>query len=92
MKGGGASRLASVWIEMKCPEHGLERYKIKVVKKFNMKADIITPKFRSRPRPDVSGFSLLVGRDVSNREIEKFLSNYFQEKGLFEAILRMKFI
>ena len=83
--------MTSLWIEMNCPKHGLERFKIKVVKKFNIKADMIVPQFRSRPK--ASGLSsLLVGRDVSNGEIEKFLINYLQEKGLFEAILRMKFV
>jgi len=83
--------LSDLWIELRCPEHGFERFKIKIIKKFNMKADTIMPRFRSRP--EASGLSsLLVGRDVSNIEIEKFLINYFREKGLLEAILKMKLV
>jgi len=76
---------------MKCPEHGLERFQIKIVKKFNVKSDTITPKFRNRPTVgDLS--CLLVGRGVSNKEIEKYLTSYLRKKGLIETILRMKFI
>jgi len=81
--------LTSLLVEMKCPEHGLERFQIKVVKKFNVKQDTIMPKFRSRPTSgDLS--SLLVGRGISNRQCEEYLTNYFREKGMFEAILRIK--
>lgn len=36
---------------MKCSKHGLERFRIKVVKRFNMRAEMIQPRFRSRPKP-----------------------------------------
>jgi len=74
-----------------CPEHGLERFKIRIVTKFNIKADTITPKFRSRPEAGGLG-CLLVGRNVSNKEIEDYLVQYFRQKGWMEAILRMKLI
>ena len=83
------SKLASLWVELKCSEHGLERFRIKIIKKFNMKPDLIVPKFRSRPTPgDLS--CLMVGRNVSNKEIEKYLTDYFRQKGLIKAILRMR--
>jgi len=83
--------LTSLWVELKCPEHGLERFQIKIVKKFNVKCDTITPKFRNRPTVgDLS--CLLIGRNVSDREIENYLTSYFRKKGLIETILRMKFI
>ena len=81
--------MASLWVEMKCSQHGLERFQIKIVKKFNIKSDIIVPRFRSRPiKGDLS--HLLVGRGVTNKQIEKYLLNYFREKGLMEAILRIR--
>jgi len=47
------------------------------------------PKFRSRPtKGDLS--HLLVGRSVTNRQIEMYLFDYFREKGLMEAILRIR--
>lgn len=75
---------------MKCPEHGLERFKIKVVKRFNMRAEMIQPKLRSRPKP--GGLSCIyVGRNVSEREIRKYLIDYFRGKGVWERVLTMKF-
>ena len=64
---------------MTWPKHGLERFKIKIVKKFNMKSDMTIPKFRRRPTPGDLGCSL-IGRNVSNKEIEKFLAEYFGNK------------
>jgi len=83
--------LTSIWVEMKCPQHGLERFQIKIVKKFNIKPDIIMPKFRNRPtKGDLS--HLLVGRSVTNKQIERYMLGYFREKGLMEAILRIRLI
>ncbi len=83
--------LASFYIEMKCPTHGLERYKIKIVRRFNMEANTIKPKFRSRPTPgDLS--CLLVGRSVSDKEMKRFLADYFRRKGLIEKILGMHIV
>ena len=83
--------LTSIWVEMKCPQHGLERFQIKIVKKFNIKPDIIMPKFRNRPtKGDLS--HLLVGRSVTNKQIEMYMLGYFREKGLMEAILRIRLI
>lgn len=82
-------KLPSLWVEYQCPEHGLERFRIKIIRKFNMKPDIIVPKFRSRPKSgDLS--CLLVGRNVSNREVKNYLAGYFRQLGLIEAILRMR--
>ena len=76
----------SIWIEMNCPRHGLERFKIKVIRKYNLKSDLIVPKFRSRPKPGLS--SLLVGREVTDKEIENYLNQYFREKEMMIKILK----
>jgi len=69
----------------------LERFKIKIVRRFNMKNDAITPKYRKRPT--VGELScLLIGRNVGYRQIENYLNNYFHQKGLMETILRMRLI
>jgi len=81
--------LVNFWIEMICPEHGLECFRIRIVKRFNMKSDTIMPKFRSKPTTgDLS--CLLVGRNVGYKEMQDFLSDYFRQKGLLEAILRIQ--
>lgn len=56
-----------------------------------MEANTIKPKFRSRPTPgDLS--CLLVGRSVGNKEMKKFLADYFRQKGLIEKILGMHIV
>ena len=76
----------SIWIELNCPRHGLERFKVKVVRKYNLKSDLIVPQFRSRPKPGLS--SLLVGREVSDKEIESYLNEYFHQKEVMIKILK----
>lgn len=71
---------------MNCPRHGLERFKIKVVRKYNLRSDLIVPQFRSRPKPGLS--SLLVGREVTNKEIENYVNEYFRQKEMMIKILK----
>jgi len=80
--------LASLWVEFRCPEHGLERYRIKIVKRFNMDPDTLTPKFRTRPKPGDIKF-LAVGRNVSSQEIEKYFIDYFRERGQIPLNMRL---
>jgi hypothetical protein len=86
---GENPEMGLLWIEAKCNQHGFERYKIKVIKKFNIPSDEITPRYRSRPKPGELS-CLLVGRDVSTQDIEKFITDYFHQKGMWESIIRMR--
>ena len=87
----GESELASLLVEFKCPEHGLERFRIKIIKRFNMNPDTILPRFRTRPRAGEIKF-LAVGRNVSDAEIERYFVNYFREKGLWNQVLHMRLL
>jgi len=78
-------------VEFVCPEHGLERFRIKIVKRFNMNPDTILPRFRTRPKAGEIKF-LAVGRNVTNADIERYFTNYFRERGFLDHILRMKLI
>jgi hypothetical protein len=78
--------MSGIWIELNCPTHGLERFRIKVIKKYNLKSDLIVPQFRSRPKAGLS--SLLVGRNVSSKEIENYLNEYFQQKDMAIKIVK----
>lgn len=80
--------MTSLWVEFKCPEHGLERFKIKVIKKYNVNPELIMPKFRTRPKYELS--SLVVGRNVGTRQIEDYVIHYFKEAGLMDRILSMR--
>ena len=87
----GEPELASIMVEFVCPEHGLERFRIKIVKRFNMNPDTMLPRFRTRPKAGEIKF-LAVGRNVTNADIERYFTNYFRERGLLDQILRMKLI
>lgn len=81
--------MASLWIELKCPEHGLERFKVKVIKKYNIKPDEIMPKYRTRPKHELSG--IVIGRNVKYNELTDYLLNYFKETGLIERVVSLRF-
>ncbi|MDI6690254.1 MAG: hypothetical protein QME50_00080 [Candidatus Bathyarchaeota archaeon] len=75
-------------VEMTTPTDGLERFTIKIIKRFNISPNEIRPKFRTKPKPGLSG--IIVGRNVNEKEAQKFLENYFREKGLWEQVLTLK--
>lgn len=75
-------------VELICPKHGLERYTVKVIKRFNISPNEIMPKFRTKPKPELSG--IIIGRNVNEREVRKFFENYLREKGLWERVLSLK--
>lgn len=75
-------------MELKCPQHGLERFKIKVIRKYNVKSDEIIPKFRTKPKYELS--SIVVGKYVQQREIRDYLIRYFAQTGLIDNILSIR--
>jgi hypothetical protein len=81
--------LKSVIIELNCPEHGLERFKIKVIKKNNISKNAIIPKFRTRPKYELQG--VIIGKSVRSEEIKLFLMRYFSETGIMKNIVCVKF-
>lgn len=82
--------MVSLIVELSCPQHGFERFRIKVVKRFNMHANEIKPRFRSRPK--AGGLRCVyVGRDVTEKEIRNYLIDHFRRRGLWERILTMQF-
>jgi hypothetical protein len=76
-------------IECMCPEHGLERFKIKVIKKYNVSPQIIVPKYRTRPKHELSG--LIVGRNVNHTEVQDYLVRYFRDAGFMDKVLSIRF-
>lgn len=80
--------IANIWIELTCPNHGIERYKIKVIRKFNVQPEIILPKFRTRPKYGLSG--LIVGRNVNPKEIADYIVQYYKQIGLMENITNIR--
>jgi hypothetical protein len=78
-------------VELNCPDHGLERFKIPVVKRFNMESDEVYLVLRKKPKPGELK-KLLVGRDVSEDRIKEVLQDYLRTRGLWERIIRMQLI
>jgi len=83
--------MTSYTVEMFCSKHGFERFSVKIVKRFNMPSNMIVPKLTRRPTIGEIK-CIYVGRDISNKEVEKFLVKYFQEKGMSEKIVKMRMI
>jgi len=86
----GEKEMANFQVELQCPEHGLERFNIKVIKKYNVTPDLIAPKFRSRPKREISG--IIVGRKVSTTEIQDFMIQYFRETGMIDKVIGFKLL
>ena len=88
---GGRIELASIEIEVKCPRHGFERFRVKLIKRFNIASNEIIPKPRRKPTVDEIGF-LYVGRNVSYQDARDYLIGYFRERGMLEEIVRMRML
>jgi hypothetical protein len=84
------SLMASLLIEINCPEHGAERYKIKIIKKHNINAEDIIPKFRTRPKHELS--AIIVGRNVSYDEARDYALRYLDEAALLNSILSIRLL
>jgi len=78
-------------IEMKCPAHGFERFRIKITRRYNIPSHCIEPKFISRPTQGEIR-QILVGRDIEKGEIREFLDDYFRNKGVSHLILGIRAI
>ena len=61
-------------IEINCPDHGMERYKVKIIKKYNIRHEEIVPKFRTRPRYELSG--IVIGKNITYETARAYLENY----------------
>jgi len=79
----------AVMVEMSCPDHGLERFKIKVIKKYNVRKELIEPKFRTKLKHELAG--VVVGRNVSHLEVRDYLVEYFREAGMTDRIVSMRY-
>lgn len=80
--------MANIFIEFHCPEHGLERFKVKIIKKYNINPRVIQPKFRTRPKYELSG--IIIGRNVKYNEIRDYLIHYFRQTGEIERIISIR--
>jgi len=83
--------MTSFAVEILCNKHGFERFRVKIIRRFNMPTQVIIPEFSRRPTAGEIK-CIYVGRSVSDKEVEGYLINYFREKGLLDKIVRMHLI
>jgi hypothetical protein len=88
IKERGGKEMTNFQVELRCPEHGLERFNIKVIKKYNVSPETIAPKFRTRPKREMSG--IIVGRKVSTSEMQDFMIQYFRQTGMIDKVVGLK--
>lgn len=85
----------SVELNINCPTHGLERHKIKLIKRVNIASDEIIPKeCREYGKPHGPENRLVqtlyIGRNVGAEKVEDFVSSYLRDVGIAERIIYMK--
>jgi hypothetical protein len=80
--------VTSFSVEVLCPEHGLERFRVRIFKRMNIASDEIAPKVRMKPRAgEIS--CLYIGRNVSYQEAKNYLVGYFRDN-IQGEIVRIK--
>lgn len=82
--------MKGVFIEIICPSHGLERFVIRVKKRYNIAASEIRPLFRRKPAYELS--ALLVGKYVDEIEILRYVERYLREKRIYDSLIMMKIV
>jgi len=80
--------MASLIIEAKWPEHGIERYKIKIIKKYNIKPEKIMPKFRTRPHLELSG--VVIGKNITFETARDYVLRYFNESAQQNTVMTIR--
>lgn len=81
--------MSSLLVEMNSPRHGFERFRIKIVRRFNMKSDEIKPKPMIKPR-DIGLSCVYIGREVTQAEVTNYLIEFFRTKGVWDHILSIR--
>jgi hypothetical protein len=69
--------MVSLMVEISCPDSSIERYKVKIIKKYNIRQGQILPKFRSRPAHELSG--IVIGKNISYETAKEYLEQYLNQ-------------
>jgi hypothetical protein len=78
-------------VEVNHPTYGLERYKIRIVRRFNVPTDTLEPMPKRRVVSEQLS-CLVVGRGVSEKEIMEYITEHFKRTGMWERVLLMKMV
>ncbi len=82
--------MASLIVEASCSEHGIERYKIKIIKKYNISQQEIMPRFRTRPKYELSG--IVIGKNVSYEAAKDYVVHYLNESSRLNMIMSVRLL
>jgi len=75
---------------MTCPQHGIERFRIKVMRKLNMASDEIRLRLRTRPKAEIG--RLYVGRHVTDEKAKEYVIDYLVQKGMIEKLISVRIL
>lgn len=82
--------MVSLMVELNCPDHGMERYKVKIIKKYNIKHEDILPKFRTRPRYELS--SIVIGKNISYETAREYLEQYLTQSMGLHSVMSIRLL
>lgn len=80
----------SLMVEATCPDYGIERYKIKIIKKYNIKPEQIEPKYRSRPRHELSG--VVIGKNISYETARDYVVQYLNSSATANMVMSIRLL
>lgn len=80
--------MASIMVEMNRPEYGLERFKVKVKEKQNVRSDTVEVEFRTRPYKEVA--SIVIGSNKTVYDAQDKLIEYYKNVGIMSYVLSMR--
>lgn len=66
----------------------MERYKIKIIKKYNIASENISLQFRTRPRYEVS--SVVIGRNVSYERAREYLLQHLNDLAISNGLMSIR--
>ncbi len=75
-------------VDVRSKGDGRERWGIKIKRRFNKKPNIIEPDLSCKGIIRIKG--LIVGRHVTNDEIEKFMVDYLRRIGVWSRVIEMR--
>ena len=78
----------SLMIETNCPQYGMERYKIKIIKKYNINSEEISPKYRTRPHHELSG--IVIGKNISYETARDYVTRYLNESMQLNTVMSIR--
>jgi len=83
--------MSRILLEIACPPHGFQRFSIKVIKRYNIPSKDIIPHLSRKLKPSKVN-RLYIGRNVTEKEIKRFIVDYLSKEGTWKMVLDMKLL